>query len=145
MNYSLISKTLTRGKFPVYSQVLARYEGLKSVDDTEGEMAHYLIVNSRDLTEYTSGRYIQKVAGALKENGNEVALFLIENGVIAARKGSAAGKELATLSRKGAKIMADDLSCQSRGVMHLEEGISLSNMDHLADMISEGSDKIMWY
>ncbi len=108
-------------------------------------MAHYLIVNSRDLTEYTSGRYIQKVAGKLKEDGNEVALFLIENGVIAARKGSDVGKGLATLSRRGAKIMADDISCQSRGITQLEEGISMSNMDYLADMISEGSDKVMWY
>lgn len=29
-------------------------------------MARYLIVDSRDLTEYTNGRYIQKVASKLK-------------------------------------------------------------------------------
>ena len=44
-------------------------------------MARYLIVDSRDLTEYTNGRYIQKVAAQLKEDGNDVTLFLIENGV----------------------------------------------------------------
>jgi sulfur relay (sulfurtransferase) complex TusBCD TusD component (DsrE family) len=108
-------------------------------------MARYLIVDSRDLTEYTNGRYIQKVAGKLKEDGNDVTLFLIENGVIAARKGGEIGKNLTDLSKRGAKIMADDISCKARGVAQLAEGVTQSNVDQLADLIAEGSDKVIWY
>jgi len=108
-------------------------------------MARYLIVDSRDLTEYTSGNYIRKVAGKLKEDGNEVTLFLIENGVIAARKGSDVGKGLTDLSKRGTKIMADDISCKARGVAQLAEGITQASVDQLADLITEGSDKVIWY
>jgi sulfur relay protein TusB/DsrH len=108
-------------------------------------MARYLIVDSRDLTEYTSGRYIQKVVGKLKESGNDVTLFLIENGVIAARKGGEIGKNLSDLSKQGAKIMADDISCKARGIAQLADGVNQGNVDQLADLIAEGSDKIIWY
>lgn len=108
-------------------------------------MARYLIVDSRDLTEYTSGKYIQKVAGKLKEDGNEVTLFLIENGVIAAREGGDIGKSLTDLSKRGTKIMADDISCKARGVAQLAEGITQATVDQLADLITEGSDKVIWY
>jgi sulfur relay protein TusB/DsrH len=108
-------------------------------------MARYLIVDSRDLTEYTSGRYIQKVAGKLKEDGNEVTVFLVENGVLAARRGAEVGKNLTDLSKRGAKIMADDVSCKARGITQLSDGVAQSNMDQLADLIAEGSDKVLWY
>lgn len=108
-------------------------------------MARYLIVDSRDLTEYTNGKYIQKVAGKLKESGNEVTLFLIENGVIAARNGGDVAKNLTDLSKRGAKIMADDISCKARGVSQLTEGVTQATIDQLADLIAEGSDKIIWY
>ena len=108
-------------------------------------MARYLIVDSRDLTEYTSGKYIQKVAGKLKQDGNDVTLFLIENGVIAARRGGDVAKNLTDLSKQGTKIMADDISCKARGVAQLAEGITQASIDQLADLITEGSDKVIWY
>ncbi|MFY9268805.1 MAG: DsrE family protein [Candidatus Manganitrophaceae bacterium] len=108
-------------------------------------MPHYLIVDSRDLTEYTNGRYIQKVASKLKEEGNDVTLFLIENGVIAARKGSEIGKNLTTLSQGGTKVLVDDISCKARGVAQLAEGVAESTVDQLADLIAEGSDKVIWF
>jgi sulfur relay protein TusB/DsrH len=108
-------------------------------------MARYLIVDSRDLTEYTNGGYIQKVAGKLKQDGNDVTLFLIENGVLAARKGAEIGKNLTELSKRGTRIMAEDISCRARGIGQLVEGVAQSNMDQLADLIAEGSDKVLWY
>jgi sulfur relay protein TusB/DsrH len=108
-------------------------------------MARYLIVDSRDLQEYSSGRYIQSLAGKLKDKGNEVTLFLIENGVLAARKGNEVGKNLADLSKRGTKVMAEDVSCKARGISELGEGISNANIDQLADLIIEGSDKVIWY
>lgn len=108
-------------------------------------MARYLIVDSRDLTEYTNGRYIQKVAAKLKEDGNDVTLFLIENGVVAARKGGEIGNNLTDLSKRGAKVMVDDISCKARGVAQLADGVTQSNVDQLADLITEGSDKVIWY
>jgi len=108
-------------------------------------MARYLIVETRDFSEYTSGQYIQKVARKLKEDGNEVTLFLVENGVIAARKGAEIGKGLVDLLSRGAKVFAEDISLKARGISQLTDGIAQSNMDQLADLIAEGSDKVLWY
>ncbi len=110
-----------------------------------GEMARYLIVDSRDLTEYTGARFIQKAAGQLQSAGNEVTLFLIENGVIAARKGSDVGAELAALARGGVRVVVDDVSCSARSITQFADGVASSNIDHLADLIVEGSDKVLWY
>lgn len=108
-------------------------------------MARYLIVDSRDLQEYTSGRYIQSLAGKLKDKGNDVTLFLIENGVLAARKGNEFGKNLSDLSKRGAKVMAEDVSLKARGISEIGDGITQANVDQLADLIIEGSDKVIWY
>lgn len=110
-----------------------------------GEMARYLIVDSRDLTEYTGARFIQKAAGQLQSAGNEVTLFLIENGVIAARKGSDLGAEIAALARGGVRVVVDDVSCSARSITQFADGVASSNIDHLADLIVEGSDKVLWY
>lgn len=108
-------------------------------------MAHYVIIESRDLQEYTSGRYILGLADGLRKKGNNVTLFLIENGVMAARKGAKIGDTLNELSRQGATVLAEDIALQSRGVTQLVDGVSMSNMDHLADLIASGSDKVIWY
>lgn len=108
-------------------------------------MAKYLIVNSRDLQEYTSGEYIQNLAGKLQQKGNEITLFLIENGVLSARKGNEVGKNLTALTKQGTKVMAEDVACRARGITEMGEGITQANIDQLADLVIEGSTKIIWY
>ncbi|WDT72447.1 MAG: hypothetical protein MPW14_23845 [Candidatus Manganitrophus sp.] len=41
--------------------------------------------------------------------------------------------------------MVDDISCKARGVAQLADGVTQSNVDQLADLITEGSDKVIWY
>ena len=108
-------------------------------------MARYLIVNSRDLQEYSSGQYIQDLAGQLKQKGNDITLFLIENGVLAARKGNEVGKNLTDLTKQGTKVMAEDVACRARGITEMGEGITQANIDQLADLVIEGGTKIIWY
>ncbi len=108
-------------------------------------MAHYLLVNSRDLQEYAGSGYILKLAAALRKRGNDVTLYLVENGVLAARKGAVANGGLTDLSRQGVKILAEDLSLKTRGVQKLADGVAESTMDALADLVAGGADKVTWY
>ena len=108
-------------------------------------MKHYLIVGSRDLTEYVNGANVPLMVNGLREKGHGVTLFLVENGVVAARQRSKAGKVLNGLIENGAEIFAEDVSCRARGIEHLEGAIRLSNLDSLADLIAEGFDNIVWY
>ncbi len=108
-------------------------------------MPKYLIVESRDLMEYKESDFALNLAGSLKKKGNETTLYLIENGVLAARKGSEAAAKLTALSKEGVKVLAEDLSLKMRGVKERTEGVSESSMDALADLILNGADKVIWY
>jgi|DewCreStandDraft_1066081.scaffolds.fasta_scaffold05378_7 sulfur relay protein TusB/DsrH len=108
-------------------------------------MSRYLIVTSRDLHEYASSSYILELAGSLKNRGHEVTLYLVENGVLAARKGAQLAARLNELSRAGVTVLAEDVSAKARGIEQLAEGVRLSNMDELADLVVDGCDKVIWY
>ena len=95
--------------------------------------------------EYSESDFALNLASQLKKKGHETTLFLIENGTLAARKGSQAAQRLTTLSKEGVKVFAEDLSMKLRGVKERTEGVSESNMDTLADLILNGSDKVIWY
>ena len=108
-------------------------------------MSRYLIVTSRDLYEYASSSQVLELAGALKNRGHEVTLYLIENGVLAARRGAHLAARLSDLSRAGVTVLAEDVSAKARGIEQLADGVRLSNMDELADLIVDGCDKVIWY
>ncbi len=108
-------------------------------------MSRLLVVDSRDLTEYAGGRFLPPLVEDLCRQGHDVTLFLVENGVIAARRGAAAGLPFEALSDRGARILADDVSCRARGIRELASGVCLSDLDCLADKISDGFDNILWY
>ena len=108
-------------------------------------MARYLIVGSRDLMEYKESDFALNLATSLKKKGNDTTLFLLENGVLAARKGSETAARLTALSKEGVTVLAEDLSLKLRGVKERAEGITESNMDALADLILNGADKVIWY
>lgn len=108
-------------------------------------MARYLVVGSRDITEYANGLSLANLSESLREDGSDVFFFLVENGVLSARNDSITGVKLSGLASRGVRVMADDISCRARGIDHLQPGIAFSNMDDLADAILEGFDNIYWY
>ena len=50
-------------------------------------MAQYVLIESRNPFEYGDSLYLYDLAGDLAGKGNEVNLFLIQNGVLTARRG----------------------------------------------------------
>jgi sulfur relay (sulfurtransferase) complex TusBCD TusD component (DsrE family) len=108
-------------------------------------VAKYLLVDNRDLHEHARGKYLLNVASGLKNKGHEVTLFLVENGVLAAGSDSAIGKSLTALSKGGIKILAEDASLKRRGIERVGEGITVSNMDELADLIINQIERVIWY
>lgn len=108
-------------------------------------MARYLIVESRDLQEYTGGKFLLNLTENLQGRGNTVNLFLVENGVLAARKGAEAGARLTALAKKGTSVLAEEAACKARGIGSLAEGVVTGTMDQLADLIVDDTDKVLWY
>jgi sulfur relay (sulfurtransferase) complex TusBCD TusD component (DsrE family) len=52
---------------------------------------------------------------------------------------------LSELSRTGVTVLAEDVSARARGIEQVAEGVRLSTMDELADLIVDGCEKVIWY
>ena len=105
----------------------------------------YLLVDSRDLQEYSGSDFILQTATGLTQQGNKVTLYLIENGVLAARQGASAAKRLTETAQSGVTILAEDSSLLTRGVSTLADGVTSATLDTLADLVLDGCDQVLWY
>ena len=79
-------------------------------------MTHYLILESRDPYDSADWVNIQEMIINLKRNGNDVTLFLLQNGVLPARKSTSFAKYFTDLEKLGINIIADFFSLQERGI-----------------------------
>jgi sulfur relay (sulfurtransferase) complex TusBCD TusD component (DsrE family) len=106
-------------------------------------MAQYMLIESRDPFESNDVGYYYDLARGLAESGNQVTLFLAQNGVFSARP-SAHAAALSRLVRNGVTVLADDFSLQERGITKLAEGVSAAPIDVVVDHLAAGH-KTLWH
>ena len=106
-------------------------------------MASYLLIESRDPFESNDVGYFYDLARDLAEAGNEVTLYLVQNGVLAARPSQAATR-LGALAKLGVKLLADDFSLRARGIRRAADGITPSAIDVVVDHLEAGH-KTVWH
>ena len=105
-------------------------------------MEHYLLIESRDPFESNDVPYYYELTKGLVEAGNDVTLYLVQNGVLAAR--AATHSALPGLVESGVKILADDFSLQERGVSQLADGIVAVSIEIVVDLLAAGH-KTLWH
>ncbi len=107
-------------------------------------MAQYLLIESRDPFESNVSNSTTLAAGLAKE-GNEVTYFLVQNGVLPARRSSKSA-ELTQLSRSGVRVRADDFSLRQRGIpaAALADGVSAASLDSIVDALASGH-RAIWF
>ena len=106
-------------------------------------MAEYLFIESRDPFESNDVGYYYDLAKGLVEGGNQVTLFLVQNGVLPARP-SAHSAALSALARSGVTVLADDFSLRERGIAQLAEGVAATSIDVVVDDLAAGH-KTLWH
>lgn len=108
-------------------------------------MAKYLLVESRDPFGSNDVANYYDIASALVKDGNEVTLFLVENGVLPARK-SSKSQLLNDLANAGVTVLADEFSLRERGIGsdRLTDGVKASPLDTVIDQLADGA-KTMWH
>jgi predicted peroxiredoxin len=109
-------------------------------------MTNYLFIECRDPFESKDLGFVAETATTLKQRDNEVTVFLIQNGVLAARRNSL-GSHLPQLARAGVRVLADEFSLQERGIRSAEllPGIQQSNIDSLVDILVREDTKAIWH
>jgi predicted peroxiredoxin len=109
------------------------------------DMANYLLIESRDPWDSADTATWQQMAIGLAAAGNTVTCFLVQNGVLPARRsGRSAG--LTALARAGVEVLADEFSLRERGIAHdrLAAGVKPAPIDVVIDHMCEGR-KVLWH
>ncbi len=110
-------------------------------------MGNNLLIESRDPFEFQDVQQFYDLAHQLSQSGHQVTMYLVQDGVFAARSGAKTGK-FGDLAKAGKiKILADDFSLEERGILQdsMASGIQPSNIDHLVDLMLDGSPKTIWH
>jgi len=107
-------------------------------------MADYLLIGSQDPFESNDVTRLYGLAENLVKNGSKVTLFLVQNGVLAARQ-SAQSAALSAVADSGVAVLADDFSLGERGIMAdaLVAGVSAAPLDVVVDQLADGR-KAIW-
>ena len=107
-------------------------------------MTNYVLIESRSGREAPEADLCFGLATALREGGDEVTVFLVQNGVLSARRGAANGALAAALNA-GVTLLADEFSLRERGIAgdQVASDIYPSPLDVVIDRLAAG-DKVVW-
>lgn len=78
-------------------------------------MSKYLLIESRDPFSANAVQQHVELACALRRSGSDVALYLVQDGVLPCRPG-ADGEALHEAFSAGVEVLADDFSLRERGI-----------------------------
>ena len=80
----------------------------------------------------------------MKERGHDITVFLVQNGVLAARQST---RRLERLTEAGVTLLADDLSLRERGIRNEELAPSVreTGIDALVDASIQENTKAIWH
>ncbi len=108
-------------------------------------MANYLLIESRDPWESSDTTTWQELASGLVKEGNKVSFFLVQNGVLPARRSSKSAA-LGALAKAGVEVLADDFSLRERGIDsgRLADGVKPASIDIVVERLAAGH-KVIWH
>lgn len=108
-------------------------------------MRDYLFIQSQDHFYDARTRAQYEMAIALAETQQNVSILLVQNAVLAARRGTQ-NTMFDTLGAYRVKLYADELSLQQREIQpdDIHAGINPANIKLVIDAMLNG-DKVVWW
>ncbi len=107
-------------------------------------MANYLFIASRDpfTSKETENDY--DMAVRLVRAGHAVTLFLVQNGVLPARRESVPDR-MTKIAANGVEILGDEFSMRERGIARdeLADGVTPAGLEVVVDHLAQGT-KTVW-
>ena len=107
-------------------------------------MMRYVFIESRDPFESRDTQFVEDTAIAVRERGHDVTVFMVQNGVLAARESV---RRLGRLAEAGVTLLADDLSLRERGITtdELAPAVRESGIGALVDALVQENTKALWH
>jgi sulfur relay (sulfurtransferase) complex TusBCD TusD component (DsrE family) len=109
-------------------------------------MAKYLLVEARDPFDSADVSRFYDLAVGMAEQAEDVTVFLVQNGVLPTRRNSVAAAQVKKLATK-TTVLADEFSLRERGIStdDLADGVEVSTIDGLVDLLAEDGRKVLWH
>ncbi len=109
-------------------------------------MSNYVFIESRDPFDSADTSFLADTASTLKKRGSTVTVFLVQNGVLAARK-QARKSSLPQLFEAGVTVLADDFSLRERGIQldECQGAVKTASIDQLVDLLVQENTKAVWH
>jgi sulfur relay protein TusB/DsrH len=109
-------------------------------------VSKYVLIESRDPFDSADVGRVWDLAEGLVANGDEVTVYLVQNGVLPARAASSAAGRLSGLAET-VTVLADDFSLRERGIGddELAEGVGVSDVGSLVDLLVGDGTKVLWH
>jgi len=108
-------------------------------------MAKYLFIESRDPFDSSDSVYFSELVQGISGRGNEATLFLVQNGVLPLRRGSKHNETIAKFIKGKVKVLADGFSLRERAISNLLDGVEVSDVDRLVELLLEPGTKAIWH
>src|SRR5262245_37330982 len=108
-------------------------------------MTTYVLIESRDPFNCEQVAANCKLASDLARRGHTAVLYLIENGVLAARS-TARHALLSEAVSAGVQVLVDDFSIRERGIAQAElhSHVRTAPLDTVIDHLERGS-RVVWH
>lgn len=106
----------------------------------------YLLIETKSPLD--GGRYAFDLGMQLRELRHDVTVYLLQDGVFAARRNFKAAEALiAEAERGGLRVVADAVSARQRGVIgdRVAKGVSVSEMGEMVDLLMERAERAIWH
>ncbi len=108
-------------------------------------MNSLLMVLSKDPFTTETPELVLNIGRNAREKGSDVSIYLVEDGVTAARDNEF-GKKLSAAQAAGIKVFADDKAVLSRGLEgKLIDGVEIKEIGKLLDFIMDEYDRTVWF
>lgn len=104
----------------------------------------YLLIESRDPFDSKEVEHDYTLAKDLAAAGHETTVFLVQNGVLAARRG-ARNDALHALLEGGVRVVCDEFALRERGIYgdDMAEGVATGPLDIIVEQL-EGGTRTVW-
>ena len=106
-------------------------------------MREVMIVETRDAAEHRGPARTAELAAGMHREGIPATIFLTENAVFAARRGSE--NTLDKAMSEGVTVAADSFALKERAIApdELRKGIAIADVDLIVDKLAGGTS-VMW-
>ena len=108
-------------------------------------MSTYVFIDSRDPFDYADTPAFLELVAGVRQHGSQTTLFLIQNAVLAARRGARSAERFAELAGQGVTVLADAFSLRERAIDTVAGGVQPVEIDALVDLLLTPAVKAVWH